>query len=482
MEASRAQLQEGRLPFTAREKLALRQLAGDFWLFATSCLYTFDEHEPDLALRLRKPFPRDEHIRGYARELVSHRLVIVDKARQMFLSWLCLAFIVWRCLFNPGERWLVVSKREADAFHLKDRVNALLKNLPEPLRFLDERVTDNSGEIEWTGGSSIHFLPASPDIGRTYTASGVLMDEFAFHPWAEAMLTSIFPTVAKAGFLFLISTHNGVGSFYNKLLQSFRDHGLHKIVADWFDDPTHTPELLEEITATLTKRRKAQEYLREPLQSGAVVFESDYLKLTEKPLTDAARKARVKEARRNRDEAPFLFGIDVAEGCEDGDRCAVQIIDKESGAQVRTLVGRWRPDVFAGKIAALAKEFSGPLGVEKNGPGGAVILELERLGLSDRIYRHKSWDQRGRVKKRLGWVTDAKSKSLMIDELEAALRKGHVRLADQETLDELQVYEFKDSAHEHSGAPEGFHDDLAIALAIAWQMRKTANRSLETTG
>jgi hypothetical protein len=70
----------------------------------------------------------------------------------------------------------------------------------------------------------------------------------------------------------------------------------------------------------------------------------------------------------------------------------------------------------------------------------------------------------------------------MISELEGALRRGEVRVSDEETLRELQVYEYKDSAHEHSGAPSGYHDDRVIALAIAWQMRKAAGQGVRTIG
>lgn len=480
MEASQANLTDP-LKLSPAEIGHLQELAGDFWLFATSCLYTVDEHEADLTLRLKKPFPRDEHLRGYAQDIVENRLVIVDKARQMFISWLCLAFILHRCLFTPGERWLVVSKREKDAWHLKDRVAAMLDNLPDVIRLmLDERITDNAGEIEWAGGSSIHFLPAAPGIGRTYTASGVFWDEFAFHPWAREMFASLFPTIAQDGRGIIVSTHNGVGSYYNELLTNHEARGLHKITADWFDHPEHTPELLEEIAAALTKRERAQEYLREPLQSGAVVFDSEYLRLNAEPLSDKARSRRIKEARQVQDEAPFLIGIDVAEGREDGDFSALTVIEKETGAQVYTLAGKWRPDVFAAKVKEVADKYPGPIGPEKNGPGGALILELERLGLSGRIYRHREWDERGRKRTRLGWVTSAKSKPVMISELEGALRRGEVRISDEETLRELQVYEYKDSAHEHSGAPSGYHDDRVIALAIAWQMRKAAGQTVTT--
>lgn len=323
---------------TTDERTALLALRDDFWLFATSCLKTVDEHEGNPLLKLSKPWPRYDYLREISIAWMDNPLNIVLKPRQMLLSWMGCAFMLWRVLFNPGERWLAVSKREKDAYHLKDRTISLLDNLPDVVgALLDHRRTDNAGELEFAGGSAIHFLPASPHIGRTFTGSGLFLDEFAFHPWAREMFTSLYPTIADGGRCLAISTPNGVGNQFHELWVAAEDRGFNRIDVAWRDHPDHTHELYERITAPLSTRQKAQEYEKNFLQSGSPVFDQDYLKLTCSPMEDAEIKAALKDARQNMDPSPFLTGIDVAEGQEDGDLSVSKVIHKNSG---RVEIGR----------------------------------------------------------------------------------------------------------------------------------------------
>jgi hypothetical protein len=466
--------------FSESEMRAAHQLATDFWLAATSCYRTMDEAEPNLALKLAKPFPRYDFLRRVAREFDQHKTCIILKPRQMFISWLCVAYALHKCLWNPGTRWLVVSKREADAFKLKARADVILQNLPPQLSaLLDQRKEDNKGNIEFEGGSAIHFLPASPSIGRTFTASGVILDEFAFAPWAVEMLTSLQPTLAGGGQLIIPSTPNGVGNEFHTIWANAEERGFHKVKLDWRDHPERDQEWYSEVVKPLSRRMAAQEYDCDFLQSGAVVFDAEDLTLHKQP-TKEAIAAWNKEARRHRDDSPYFIGVDTADGLDDGDYSVATVLHKDSGKQVETLSGRLRPDIFAEKLIALAGRYPGLIGIEKASSGGTVILELERAGLRSRLYKHKEWDQKGRGKSRMGWITSSKSKPVMIAELEAAIRQGHLKVTDQATLDELRVYEYKDSASQHSGAPDGYHDDRVIALAIAWQMRKSNTAGVQS--
>lgn len=452
-----------------------RRLARSFWLFATVCLFTFDEGEGDLSTKLRKPFPRFKYLRRIAAVLERDRLVIILKPRQMLISWLVIGFGVWTILFRKGERVLVVSKRQDDSYHLKERASALLANLPAIIRDrLVRIVEDNKSTIALSGGSSIHFLPASPSIGRTFTASLVILDEAAFHPNAEEIYTSIVPTLGRTGRLFVISSPNGVGGLFHTLWQDAERRGFTRVKLNWREHPDRDDDWYRETTAPLSSRRIAQEYDCDFLQSGSAVFSKDYLSAVPSPTLSELREWK-KRARERLDSAPFLLGIDVGEGHEDSDNSTLTIIHKETGREVRTIAERLRPDLFARKIAPTLDHFPGPIGVEKNGPGGTLILELVRLGYGDRLYKHREYDDRGRGRARVGWITSAKSKPVMIDELEAALRKKHVSISDAELLAELLVYEYKDTLS-HSGAPEGFKDDRVISLAIAWQMRGHASR------
>ena len=73
---------------------------------------------------------------------------------------------------------------------------------------------------------------------------------------------------------------------------------------------------------------------------------------------------------------------------------------------------------------------------------------------------------------RAGWLTTSKSKPVMIDALEESLRKGEVKLASETLFNELMIYSYSDDGT--TGAQDGFFDDLATALAIAWAIRDEA--------
>lgn len=466
----------------------LRRLAGDFWLFVTSCCQTLDEHETDPVLSISKPFPRHPHLRDLAARLPRHDRIIVLKSRQMTVSWLLCAWAVWRTLFFNGNRVLFLMIRESDTWKMKARVDHILDHLPDIVSaLLDQRVNDNMGEITFAGGSSIVFLPSSPNPGRSMTATDVILDEHAFHPWDLKMYASIKPTLSGGGRVISVSTPNGVGNLFHALwVGAHRDgdgwNGYHPVTIHWRQHPGRDQAWFDQTTRDLPARLVAQEYELDFVQSGAVVFDAAQVRAAHSATAWIADPSDalspevaegIRAARRARPNCPFLIGADVAEGIQGGDFSVATVLHATTGAQVATIGGWWRPDVFAAKLARLAAVFPGVIGVEKNGPGGTVILELERLGLDASLYRHRDWDERGRMRTRRGWETTAKSKPVMVDELEVAIRRGFVRLSDQQTVDELCVYEYKDGS-EHSGAPAGYHDDRVIALAIAWQMRKLA--------
>lgn len=451
----------------------------DFWRFCTSCVFTFDEDATGLET-IKRPFPRYPYLLRCSRAMEQHQHVIFRKPRQMLLSWLVEAFAVHRALFNLGERVLTISKREKDAFHLKDRAAHIVANLPDILQeLLVEVVGEDKGHMEFAGGSSLIYLPTSPDIGRSYTASGVIYDEFAFHKWADDEFGSLHPTLGENGWSVMLSTANGVGNEYHR---QWTRGTFHKVDIDWHEHPERDQAWYEKRSRELGPRRTAQEIDKDFLQSGSVVFKQEYLQLKAEPMTDAERRQAIKVAFRQGQEEPFLHGVDTAEGLPDGDWSVHKVVERETGRVVQTLASKDPPDVFARKSIAVAKAYPGPVGIEKASTGAVVILKYREAEMGDRLYKHKEYDQRGKLKKRVGWATTSKSKPLMIAELEEALRTGELRESDQDSLDQLLVYEYKDGASQVSGAPDGYHDDHVDALAIAWQMRKAVNRGVRSPG
>ncbi len=69
-----------------------------------------------------------------------------------------------------------------------------------------------------------------------------------------------------------------------------------------------------------------------------------------------------------------------------------------------------------------------------------------------------------------GWPTDAKTKPVMVDDLDEAITEGHLRIHSTELVRECLTYVVTDTGA--TEAQPGHHDDRVVAAAIAWQMRK----------
>lgn len=136
---------------------------------------------------------------------------VILKARQLGLSWLAAAFAVWTAL-KPGGRVLLLSKTEDDAFELLGKCEYIFEHLPAQLQLPLE--VDNKGTLEFEGGGVIKALPSTQNAGRGFTARLVIVDEAAFHQWAQQNFKAYRATVADGGQLLILSTANGVGGFF----------------------------------------------------------------------------------------------------------------------------------------------------------------------------------------------------------------------------------------------------------------------------
>ncbi|HZK34562.1 MAG TPA: hypothetical protein VFD33_04555 [Bacillota bacterium] len=203
------------------------------------------------------------------------RLLIVLKARQLGLSWLALAYAVWRIVFFSGYQVVALSKREEDAKELVRRVKFILKNLPDFM--IQEK---KYAQSTWKGSAwettalsiTIHHpnkqepsvfnsMTSAPDSGRSFTANLVILDEWAFQQWAEQIWSAAYPTInrpsggqvigistAKIGTLFEETWHMAV-----KGANQFKG-----IFLPWWTDPRRTPEWYEQ-----TKKDLPHSYLQE---------------------------------------------------------------------------------------------------------------------------------------------------------------------------------------------------------------------------
>ena len=171
-------------------------------------------------------------------QMVEHLRVIVLKARQLGLTWLALHLAIWMMAFNrltPKAKILVLSKIGTDADELVERARRLTARLPAFLRPREsKRWRDSNSRFVLTTGSEMRSLMGTPAAARSFTASMVIFDEFAFYRNGQAgkTWTAAEPTLGERGKAIVISTGNGEsgdGAAYADLWKDAVNKGLHPI-------------------------------------------------------------------------------------------------------------------------------------------------------------------------------------------------------------------------------------------------------------
>jgi hypothetical protein len=177
--------------------------------------------------------------------LMSAKLILILKARQLGISWLVCAYTLWLCYFQEGRVALLFSQGQLEANELLRRIKALYDRLPEWMRTAGPAlVTSNTSQLAWSNGSSIQSLPATEKAGRSFTASLVVMDEFAFMAWGETLYSALKPTIDGGGQLVILSTANGIGTLFHQLWRDAvsKANNFTAVFLPWWSRPTRTLE------------------------------------------------------------------------------------------------------------------------------------------------------------------------------------------------------------------------------------------------
>lgn len=173
----------------------------------------------------------------------------------------------------------------------------------------------------------------------------------------------------------------------------------------------------------------------------------------------------------------YVLAADLSEGGLEGDYTAVQGIDCDTGEQVCRFQGRVEPGPFTVELVALAKHFNdATVNYEKNMQGAAVFDRLRQMGYP-RVAKTTLFADQGQKRRtdfqQYGFRTDKKTKQIVVWGLRDAFFDGHIKVYDELTLDELGRFgwlrkEDTERRKDHGMGAISGHDDLVMALAIAW--------------
>lgn len=180
----------------------------NFYYWLINWVYTLDPHAHLQGLNPIRQFPDKEYFKEFTKILMTKEKILVPKSRQIMISWIMCAYVLWHSQFNVGRFVMVQSKKESDANRLLDRIFIMWKQQPF---FLKEPNIAKQIENEISFKQKMSYIIAlaqGSDQARMNTASLIFIDEGAFIPALRDVLTGAKPTTDGGAQIVIVSTAN----------------------------------------------------------------------------------------------------------------------------------------------------------------------------------------------------------------------------------------------------------------------------------
>lgn len=244
---------------TNAEKYALaleaakRRALEDIVFYVETFVTIEDRDEPEIYI----PFKLWDGQKEALCTLDENKWNIVLKARQLGFTWLALAYASRGLLFRQGYSVVALSRTEDEAKELVRRMDVILSHMPDfilpekdaPPGWSGCTYTKTALTIEIKKGEeavrTFKAFTSSADAGRSFTASLIILDEWAFQQFDREIWNAGLPTINRptGGKVIGLSTIKR-GSLFEELFQT-PDNGFKKIFYPWTTDPRRTVEWYE---------------------------------------------------------------------------------------------------------------------------------------------------------------------------------------------------------------------------------------------
>jgi hypothetical protein len=404
-----------------------------------------------------------------AEELVNNRLNVILKARQLGLTWLVLAYILWLMLFHPSVTVLLFSRREVEAIYLLDnRLKGMYKRLPEWV-MVKTIVSDSAHIWELSNGSVAYAFPTS--AGDSYTATLAFVDEADLVPDLETLMLSVKPTIDAGGRMILLSRSNKdtPNSAFKTLFTAAWQGKIEwkGLFLPWYSRPTRTQEWYQAQKDDFQARTGSldglyEQYPATPEEALApkslnkrLPFE--WVNRCYKPMEGeyVSEVAGLKVYRRPTVGRTYVISSDPAEGNPTSDDSAAHVFDELTLEEVAILVGKYEPMNLAERLLEISDFYmNAPMMIERNNHGHAVIATIRGKENREQLL------MRG-LDGKYGWMTIAKSKAHMYSEGAKLFKEGLPTIHSHSTF--LQLVDVEGSTLK---APEGSFDDEAVSAML----------------
>jgi hypothetical protein len=320
------------------------------------------------------------------------------------------------------------------------------RSLTTTLHPITTRRSDSEHRLELRGGGVIEAWSLdNPDSGRGRAYAAVVIDEAALvvdleHAWQESIRPMLPDFRGDAWFL---SMPKGTANYFHALYQKGR--GILK--GEWRSwqmptsaNPFIDPQEIELAREDMSDLAFSQEYMAQ-----FVTWQGSVFSRLREAITDPNSMTG----------KPAVIGVDWAGSSGSGDYTA--FITLSTTGHVLDIT-RLRGEPFVqqrSRLQGIWQRFGRPpILAEENGMGAVQNAECRQQGMSVE-----------------DWTTTNASKTMIISKLVQAFEQGNIHIPNDEVLlGELQAFQCTPLAggQFRYSAPPGLHDDLVMALAIAY--------------
>lgn len=236
--------------------------------------------------------------------------------------------------------------------------------------------------------------------------------------------------------------------------------GLWGVLGKTFFNAKNINKRLQEINKPIKRGYFIFEYTATKISAiKFIADENGYIDIYEKPKKDT----------------PYVLSGDTAG--EGSDYFIGQVIDNSTGKQVAKLRQQLDADEYTRQMYCLGLYYNKALISIETNFDTYPIKKLLEYGYDKQYIREKEDTYTGKLTKAYGFQTNKNTRPLILSILQQVVNDNVDWINDKDTLEEMLVF-----VRNEKGRPEaqaGCHDDLVMALAIAYYSRTQQERTFK---
>ena len=162
----------------------------------------------------------------------------------------------------------------------------------------------------------------------------------------------------------------------------------------------------------------------------------------------------------------YYGGVDTGEGIG-SDNSVITIVDEDGFQCLEFANNKIKPYAFAELVREIGKYYNTCLlVVEKLSAGHTVVDKLyDSNNRYINLYKYRSYDAKGKMRKKPGFETSAKSRPIIINRFVEMFEKGEVCVNSKALLNEMKSFQVDNNGKVQAVA--GAKDDRVLAFCMA---------------